>query len=131
MIYFSSLAALVLCLAPLRSAPLRSAPLGAVFNVDTGSTGKNRRVVLSNMKNELDENNVGVLLSIPKEEDLFPTLSLHSTMTSVMGNFSGDDIKPMSDKKEIGLFRSYREATTEPFTVYALDGSVVLSNATV
>ena len=77
----------------------------------------------------LREDGPGISLTVPKEEEVIPTLSLHSGNTSVMANFSTDDIKPVSSFSEIGVNWSYKQVVgggeQDRPIVYAVDGSVV------
>ena len=57
-------------------------------------------------------------LLVPLEEELFPTLTLHSPATQVMCRFSSEDVIETS-RERIGAPRGV--------TVYAVDGSVLLN----
>ena len=56
-------------------------------------------------------------LFVPRDEELFPTLTLHSSETQVMSRFCADDV----------LARSREEIGAPPgVTIYCVDGSVLL-----
>jgi hypothetical protein len=57
-------------------------------------------------------------LLVPMEEELFPTLTLHSHATQVMCRFSAEDVLATS---------SVMVGAPEGATVYAVDGSVLFS----
>ena len=56
-------------------------------------------------------------LIVPKSHELFPTVTLHSSGTSVMCRFSAEDLLA-NTRSEIGV--------TSGVVVYAVDGSVIL-----
>lgn len=61
----------------------------------------------------------GTVLAIPKEEELFPTLTLHSADTKVLCRFCSADIIA-TKRSEIGL-----PANATDNVVFTLDGSVL------
>jgi hypothetical protein len=61
-------------------------------------------------------------LHIPLEEDLYPTLTLHSPATKVWCRFCAQDILSNS-RESIGA--------PEGATIYAVDGSVIFDNTAV
>lgn len=60
------------------------------------------------------EHSLGLL--IPRQLEVYPTLTLHSSLTQVMGRFSSEDILALN-RSSIGA--------PNGVTVYALDGSVI------
>ena len=71
--------------------------------------------------NPFEQDGQGALimpLYVPREEEVYATLTLHSPETQVMARFSADDILARS-RANIGV--------PDGVTVYAVDGSVVLT----
>jgi len=65
-------------------------------------------------------------LAIPKEEELFPTVTLHSANTQVLGRFCEQDI--LAERREdigaVGIGEMFGK-DDEDVVVYCLDGSVL------
>uniref|UniRef100_A0A7S1GQC1 Uncharacterized protein n=2 Tax=Cyclophora tenuis TaxID=216820 RepID=A0A7S1GQC1_CYCTE len=93
------------------SPPVRMSPMLGGLGTPPGSMDPSRRLV-----GPVPATTTLPLL-VPLEEELFPTLTLHSPATEVMCRFSSEDIIETS-RESIGAPRGA--------TVYAIDGSVVL-----
>ena len=102
-----------------------------VFNVDShviipASQATNQTIPLSGQdhhasstqmsQNDYQEHSHVLPLFVPREEELFPTLTLHSTQTEVLCRFCASDIIA-SSRESIGA--------PDGVVVYAVDGSVL------
>ncbi len=85
----------------------------------TSSYGYNKQVDDQTFTNQNLELNSVLPLYVPREEELFPTLTLHSTQTEVLCRFSASDILA-SSHQSIGA--------PNDATVYAVDGSVLFNS---
>ena len=99
------------------------APVGAGDNTSSsiysGSNNAYNRMHSYNIPSHSSPENTLQLL-VPREQEIFPTLTLHSGHTQVMCRFSREDIRATS-RESIGAPRGV--------TVYAVDGSVLFDDS--
>lgn len=89
---------------------------GAIGYGDEYSSQSNRQQQQEQKRNQFAPPTSTLPLFVPREEELFPTLTLHSPATRVMCRFCAEDIVATS-RSCIGAPRGV--------TIYAVDGSVI------
>ncbi len=87
----------------------------------TGSSGRDQVDIQNQQLSRSDNSELNSVLPlfVPREEELFPTLTLHSTQTEVLCRFCASDILATS-RRSIGA--------PNGVTVYAVDGSVLFDS---
>eukprot|EP00591_Stephanopyxis_turris_P012079 CAMPEP_0195526846 /NCGR_PEP_ID=MMETSP0794_2-20130614/28154_1 /TAXON_ID=515487 /ORGANISM="Stephanopyxis turris, Strain CCMP 815" /LENGTH=611 /DNA_ID=CAMNT_0040657631 /DNA_START=9 /DNA_END=1844 /DNA_ORIENTATION=- len=95
-----------------------------IYNVDgrlvippVGLASTKNMVVSDNSQRKGNVQSAGLAVFVPKEEELYPTLTLHSPGTRVMCRFCAQDMVLARNRESIGAERGV--------TVYAVDGSVL------
>ena len=95
-----------------------------VFNVNGHLICPATSAVGDGAKNEaIDDvhSSSALTLFVPREEELFPTLTLHSSQTEVLCRFCAEDILT-TNRESIGAPRGH--------VVFSVDGSVILDKRT-
>ena len=91
----------------------------ALGSTSSTSTAGNEQQQQEQLSNKSSNESSTIPLFVPREEELYATLTLHSPDTQVLCRFCAEDILARS-RMEIGA--------PQGVTVYAVDGSVLLSD---